>query len=573
MKNTIQLSLGQYSNKGRKEINQDFHDIRIPQEPQLSLKGVAIAIADGISSSQVSQIASKTCVTSFLNDYFSTPDTWSVKKSAQRVISSINSWLYSENNKHYYDKNKGYVCTFSAMVIRSSTAYTFHLGDTRIYRLRDKTLEQLTQDHVVVQSSEVSYLSRAMGLEAQPNIDMDTFEVQEGDIYLFSSDGVHEFMQIEFLLQTLSEHSDDFDKASEILVAQAFQQGSKDNLTLQLVRVDKLANKDVNQLNQDLRQKPLPPILELRQVFDGYTIIRELASSSRSHVYLAQDNDTQKSVVIKIPSIDLQDDKAYLERFLMEEWISIRLNSAHLLKSYLQTRPRNFLYNVSEYIQGQTLEQWIVDNPKPSLQAVRNIAEQIAKGLISMHRQEMVHQDLRPANIMIDTSGTLKIIDFGATRVGGIADINTLLEEDRLLGTALYSAPECFLSEVATSRSDQFSLAVIIYQMLSGKFPYGTMVAKTNSKKAQSKLKYQYLDLDELAIPVWVEASLKKALSIDPYYRYAELSEFLHDLHHPNQEFINKTRAPLVEREPVLVWKAISFVLFVIIIILSMQQS
>ena len=568
MSDSLDLSLGQYSNKGRKEINQDFHDIRIPKEPQLSTKGVAIAIADGISSSQVSQIASKTCVTSFLGDYFSTPDTWSVKKSAMRVISSTNAWLFSQTNQHYYDKNKGYVCTFSAMVIRSSTAYIFHIGDTRIYRLRNQSLEQLTQDHVLIESSQKSYLSRAMGMEIHPNLDYDTLDVKEDDVYLFTSDGVHDFLDIELLLTLLEEHEDDLDTVAEHIVGDAYKQGSTDNLTIQLVRINKLANKDVNQLHQELSQKPLPPVLELRQVFDGYTIIRELSSNSRSHVYLAQDNDTKVSVVIKIPSIDLQDDKAYLERFLMEEWIAIRLNSAHLLKANLQTRPRNYLYNVSEYIQGQTLQQWIIDNPKPSLEMVRNIAEQIAKGLVVMHRQEMVHQDLRPANIIIDTSGTVKIIDFGSTRVGGIADINTLLEQEQLLGTALYSAPEYFLSEVGTSRSDLFSLAVIIYQMLSGKFPYGTTVARATTKAAQKKLKYHYLDLDELTIPLWVEECLKKALNIDPYYRYSELSEFLYDLRHPNQEFINKTRAPLVEREPVLVWKAISFVLALTIIIL-----
>lgn len=568
MDNSLNLSLGQFSNMGRKEVNQDFHDIRIPKEPQLSVKGVAIAIADGISTSQVSQIASKVCVTSFLNDYFSTPDAWSVKKSAQRVISSINAWLFSQNNQHYYDKNKGYVCTFSAMVIRSSTAYIFHLGDTRIYRLRDDSLEQLTQDHVVFESEEKSYLARAMGIQAQPNFDYNTFQVQENDIYLFSSDGVHDYLDIDALLQTLNKFPDDLDTAAQHIVGDAYKKGSKDNLTLQIVRVNKLANKDVNQLHQELAKKPLPPVLEVRQIFDGYTIIRKLSSNSRSHVYLAEDNETNNSVVIKIPSIDLQEDKAYLERFLMEEWIAIRLNSAHLLKATMHTRSRSYLYNVTEYVQGQTLQQWIVDNPKPSLEKVRNIAEQIAKGLIVMQRQEMVHQDLRPANIMIDTNGTVKIIDFGSTRVGGIADINTLLSQENLLGTALYSAPEYFLAEVGTARSDLFSLAVIIYQMLSGEFPYATNVAKATNKTAQKKLKYRYLNLEELHIPIWVEESLKKALSIDPYYRYAELSEFIHDLRHPNQDFINKTRAPLVEREPVLIWKAISFALIVIILIL-----
>ncbi len=86
MKNTLRLSVSEYTNKGAKDINQDFHDIYLSKEPQLTQKGIALAMADGISSSNVSQVASKIAVTSFLSDYFATPDTWSVKKSVERVL-------------------------------------------------------------------------------------------------------------------------------------------------------------------------------------------------------------------------------------------------------------------------------------------------------------------------------------------------------------------------------------------------------------------------------------------------------------------------------------------------------
>ena len=140
----LQLSLGQFTTKGRKEINQDFHDVRVPSEPLLTTKGVAIAMADGISSSKVSQEASKVSVSYFLEDYFSTSEAWTVKKSAQRVIQATNSWIYAQNRQNLYhlEKDRGYVCTFSAMVIKSTTAYIFHIGDIRIYRLRHGSLEK-----------------------------------------------------------------------------------------------------------------------------------------------------------------------------------------------------------------------------------------------------------------------------------------------------------------------------------------------------------------------------------------------------------------------------------------------
>jgi len=80
----------------------------------------------------------------------------------------------------------------------------------------------------------------------------------------------------------------------------------------------------------------------------------------------------------------------------------------------------------------------------------------------------MLHQDLRPNNIMIDQQGTIKIIDFGSTRIAGILEADSPIEQQDLLGTAQYSAPEYFLGEAGTTRSDLFSLGVIAYQMLSG---------------------------------------------------------------------------------------------------------
>ncbi len=563
MKSRLELSISQYSTGGRKEINQDFHDICIPNEPQLTLKGVAIAIADGIGSSSVSQIASKTAVTSFLMDYLSTPDAWSVKKSALRVLGAANSWLHSQTMQSNYshDKNRGYVCTFSAMVLRSSSAYIFHAGDTRIYRLREGVMEQLTQDHRLWVSRDESYLSRALGMEPHVRMDYSSFSVEVGDVFAFMSDGVYEFVSDAVMAEIVQGHLGSFENAAQTIGERAFEMGSDDNITIQLVRVDALPKKEVKEIYKQIEEKPFAPLLEAREEFDGYTIVRELSASSRSHVYLGVDKESGASVVLKIPSIDMRGDKAYLERFLMEEWVARRISSPYVLKAYIPSRKKNYLYNTLEYVEGQTLSQWIIDNPHPSLETVRQMAEQIAKGLLALHRQEMVHQDLRPHNIMIESSGTLKIIDFGATRVEGIMDINIRLEQENLLGTALYSAPEYFLGKEGTTRSDLFSLGVIVYEMLSGHFPYGVEVARAKNEPAQKKLRYTPLYHYNQEIPVWVDEAVKKAVALNPNERYEELSEFLYDLRHPNEEFLKKKKPPLVEKNSVVFWQGVSFVL------------
>ncbi len=566
----LQLTIGQYTSKGRKEINQDFHDVRIPSEPLLSTKGIAIAMADGISSSKVSQEASQVSVSYFLEDYYSTSEAWTVKKSAQRVIQATNSWIYAQNRQNLYhlEKDRGYVCTFSAMVIKSRTAYIFHIGDIRIYRLRNGVLEQITEDHRTWISREKSYLARALGIDVNVRIDYETLDVEEGDIFLFMTDGVYEFMDHDWMIERLYADDDTFDIKTKDIVEKAYADGSDDNLSMQVLRVDTLPDKNAVELHVNLPQKKLPPILEARMEFDGYTIIRELSKSSRSHVYLAKDNDTGQSAVIKIPSTEHKEDKVYLERFLLEEWIARRINNQHVLKAYPQDRERNYLYTVMEYVEGQTLEQWMIDNPNPSLEEVRNIADQVSKGLLAFHRQEMIHQDLRPANIMIDKTGSVKIIDLGAVRVAGITEINTFMDNGDILGTMTYSAPEYFLGDAGTYKSDLFSLGVIVYQMLSGKLPYGIHVAKATTKNAQRKLKYASLYTENSDIPLWVDETLRKAVHFDPYKRYSELSELMYDLRHPNPKYLKKVKPPLLERNPIAFWQIIALIQAIIIVLL-----
>jgi serine/threonine protein phosphatase PrpC/predicted Ser/Thr protein kinase/ribosomal protein L39E len=568
MTNQLKIIVGQYSDKGRKEINQDFHGVYIPKEPQLSSKGVAIAVADGISSSDVSQIASQSAVTSFLEDYYCTSEAWSVKTSVERVVVATNSWLYAETQRSQgrYNKDRGYVCTLSAMVFKSTTAHIFHVGDTRIYRLHYNALEQLTSDHRIQVSSDQSYLSRALGINGQLEIDYRTFQVEKGDTFLLATDGVYEHADANFIIAAINSNGGDLDKAARMIVEEAYRQGSTDNLTIQIARVEALPNPEANEIYQQLSGLQCPPEPDVRMTLDGYKVVREVHASSRSHVYLAVDEETNTQVIIKTPSIDLRDNSEYLERFMMEEWIARRINSPYVLKPCLQTRKRNFLYVVTEYIEGQTLSQWMIDNPRPKLETVRGIVEQIAKGLRAFHRSEMLHQDLRPANIMIDSTGTVKIIDFGSTKVAGIMEIASPIERNNLLGTAQYTAPEYFLGEGGSARSDLFSLGVITYQMLTGKLPYGAEVAKCRTEAAQRKLKYNSALHADRKIPAWVDEAIKKAVHPNPDKRYEDLSEFIFDLHHPNKAFLSKTRPPLIERNPVIFWKSISLILLIILI-------
>jgi len=562
----LKLSIGQFSDAGRKPTNQDCCGAVVPAEPLLGLKGAAIALADGISSSDVSRVASETAVKSFLTDYYCTSEAWSVKTSAQRVIAAANSWLYAQTRATSdYDSDKGYVCTFTAIIIKSRVAYIFHVGDSRVYRLAGHGLEQLTVDHRVRISSSQHYLGRALGVKPEIEIDHVTVALEEGDTFLLATDGVYEHVQSRFVASAIASLGHDLEEAARTIVREAYTNGSSDNLTLQIVRVDGVPLGEAPELFGPAAELPAPPLLEPRMVFEGYRIIREIHASSRSHIYLALDIASNETVALKTPSIDLREDPAYLRRFMLEEWVARRINSPHVLKPRLHSRRRNYLYVATEFLEGVTLTQWIIDNPKPGLTAVRSIVEQIAAGLVAFHHLEMLHQDVRPDNIMIDATGTVKIIDFGAARVAGVTEVDPASERE-ILGTEQYAAPEYFLGAGGSARSDLFSLGVIAYQMLTGDLPYGVAVSRARTKSQQRKLKYRTALRDDREIPVWVDGALRKAVHPDPDKRYDALSEFTFDLRRPNPAYL--IPQPLLERNPQLFWQGLCGLLVGVIVML-----
>jgi serine/threonine protein kinase len=425
----------------------------------------------------------------------------------------------------------------------------------------------MTQEHRVVVSEEKSYLSRAFGIHPQLDIDYRAEALEAGDVFMIATDGVHEFVEPKLVLDVLAEHGDNLDVAAAAIAVAAFERGSSDNLTVQLVRVDGLPSGEFGELQQQLAELPLPPLLNAGAEFDGYHIVRELHGSSRSHVYLARDIATDAPVVIKIPSVDLSQDAGHLEAFLMEEWIARRIDHPHVLKPGGINRKKNYLYVVTEYIEGRTLTQWLRDHPQPDLETVRNLLDQIAKGLQAFHRLEMLHQDLRPDNILIDAAGTVKLIDFGSACVAGVDEATQRAERSTMLGTPQYTAPEYFLWEEGTTRSDQFSLGVIAYQLLTDRLPYGAEVAKCKSAAEQKKLKYASILQVRRDVPAWVDGAIKKAVHPNPERRYEAISEFLHDLRQPNRAFLTDRAPPLIEQNPLAFWKSLSLVLFILLLI------
>ncbi len=452
----------------------------------------------------------------------------------------------------------------------------FHIGNSRIYRLSGNTLEQLTNDHRIVISSQQSYLGRALGVNPQIEIDYQMLRLEPGDVFVLATDGIYEHLGARAHGKGGERGRRPISKRPRRrLSIRPSKLGSEDNLTVQIVRVDGLPDGVASEVFAQPHELPLPPLLEARAVFDGYRIVRELHGSSRSHIYLAVDIETDAVVTIKIPSIDLRDDPAYLKRFMMEEWVARRIDSPHVLKPCLPQRKRNFLYVVDRI--HRRADAGAMDDRQSKAERWRPCAassSRLPRACAPSIARRCCIRTSGPTNIMIDTTGTVKIIDFGSTMITGVVEAAPSGDRNDILGTQQYTAPEYFLGEPATSRSDLFSLGVITYQMLTGKLPYGTQIANARTRSQFNGLVYRPASHGDREVPQWIDGTLEKAVHPNPYKRYDSFSEFLFDLRHPNANYLSTSSTPLIERNPLLFWKSTTIVLaLAVIVLLAMQHG
>ncbi|UHQ56545.1 bifunctional protein-serine/threonine kinase/phosphatase [Microbulbifer sp. YPW16] len=549
------LSSGLCSTAGPKPQNEDAGVFHWPASPHLQqYLGAVAAVADGVSSAEAGALASSTATQQFVEDYFRTPDTWSAAHAGQKILASINSKLYRKSHE-FAQEEKGFLCTFSAVVFKSRSAHYFHIGDSRIYHLRQKQLKCLTRDHTVVLSHRRRMLARALGMDTGLQVDYGRVELERGDCFLITSDGVHDFVDAEFIRTLLANADLTEQQKAETLVRAAEENGSDDNLTALVVRVRSVPETTLDDYSRQLTRLPFPPPLEPGMILDGYRVEREIFSSQRSQLYLVTDTASGEALVMKTPSINYEDDIHYIDRFIQEEWIGLRIQNDHVVEVQRQQRPRTVLYYLMEYVDGRTLESWMTKNrfPKPA-EAFRIIRE-VAAGLAAFHQQETIHQDLKPANIMLDRAGRAKIVDFGSVYIAGSAEVFRPLEHPGALGTASYSDPHYILGRNTGIQGDIYALATIAYELFTGELPYGEGINECRSLADYEQLRYRPAATFNPVVPIWFDRTLERGCSIDLEERYHTLDAFITDLGTPNPDYLRDDPSDQQGQNASMFWK------------------
>ncbi len=562
---TLSVNIAGASVAGGKATNEDAISWEIPADAhQHTYKGAVLALADGVSSAEGGAFASHHATQTFVTDYLKTPDSWSTRHSAGTVLSTINSALYQQSQQYQTDE-RGCLCTFTGLVLKSKTAYWFHIGDSRLYLLRQGKLRQLSTDHITKLSEQRQFLGRALGMDETVNWQEDSLTLEPNDVFLLCSDGFSDVVS-DLEIQALLSMSLTID--NKVARAIELASNSDDNISVLLCEVTQVASDTLDDYNERMTRLPLLPALEPGMKVDGYEVIRALFASARSHLYVVKDPSTAAHLVLKTPSQNFADDHAYIERFIREEWVGLRIDDPHVVKVVQQSRPRTFLYYLLEYLEGDSLDCFLVQQNLPLRPAVAiGLLEQIASGLMAFHKLGVIHQDLKPANIMRLADGQLKIVDFGSVFVPGLAEIYSPILQEMALGTASYSDPHYLHGHNSAEQGDVYALATIAYELFTGHLPYGEKVDDCQSLSDYQRLRYIPASRFNPRIPMWFDRALERGVSFDLQHRYLRVPLLMQDLRTPNPLYLHQQVVAATKNNKLLFWQLMSGFWFVTLVL------
>ncbi|MGA6096914.1 protein kinase domain-containing protein [Stutzerimonas marianensis] len=537
----LTLSFGEASATGPRDENQDALRIVTPTAGLMASKGALFAIADGVSQCADGGLAARATLQALATDYYATPETWTVAQSLDRLLVAHNRWLQANGG------GQPLLTTLSALVLRGRRFTLAHVGDCRAYRWFDGVLQRLSEDHVWEQPNMQHVLKRAMGLDQHLVVDYLDGELRLGECFLLLSDGVWASIT-EGDIQNILRAEPDLPNAARALVNLAHQTGSQDNASALLLRVEALPEAALADSLAQLADWPLPPRLRPGQVFEGWTVEAVLAESRQSMLYRVIDAHAQRWLLKTLPP-SRHDEPEAGPALLQEEWF-LRRVAGRAFPEVHGLPQRHHLYYVQREYRGETLaERFTRQGPMP-LADWMELAPRLIRALGMLHRRNILHRDIKPENLHLDEDGELRLLDFGLAYCPGLSqDL-----PHNLAGTPSYIAPEAFAGAAPSREQDLYAAAVTLYYLLSGHFPYGEVEAFQRPRFGNAVPASRYRP----DLPQWLDELLRRAVAVDPQQRFETAEEWLLALEQGERLASHAPPRPLLEREPLKVWRALA---------------
>lgn len=548
---SLQLSFAEASAIGPREENQDALRLVTPTPALAASKGYLFAIADGVSQCADGGLAARSTLQALALDYYATPETWGVAQALDRLLLAQNRWLQANGG------GQPLLTTVSALVMRGRRFTLAHVGDCRVYRWHADTLQRVSEDHVWDQPGMQHVLKRALGLDQHLVLDFLDGELRVNESFVLLSDGVWAVLGDTAIAAILRDQPD-LASAAQTLVSAAHLAGSQDNASALLVRVDALGETSIGDALIHLQQWPLPPALKPGQTFEGWEVEGILGQSQQSLLYRVRDGQQQPWLLKTLPGA-LRDDHLAGQALLSEEWFLKRVAGRHFPEVHAASQRQHLYYVMREY-SGSTLAQLQEKVGPLPLAKWLDLAERLLRAVGMLHRRQILHRDIKPENLLLGDDGELRLLDFGLAYCPGLSED----QPSTLPGTPSYIAPEAFGGGTPTPQQDLYAVGVTLYFLLTGHYPYGEVEAFQRPRFGVAVSASRYRP----DLPEWIAQSLERAVAADPDQRFETAEEWLLLLEQGERRSLSVRPRPLLEREPLKVWRTLALVSLLVNLVL-----
>jgi serine/threonine protein phosphatase PrpC len=555
---TVDIRVGWASERGRRADNEDFVGAYLGTPTERAEHGSAVAVADGIGGSGGGRIAAEIAVREFLDGYFSLSPTLDVLGAAGRVLEAVNRWIHAHGQA--VPGLAGMGTTFSALVFHGQHAYALHVGDSRIYRIRQGRVWQLTEDHTLGQKDLSHVLYRAHGIEGTLRLDSRRYEVRADDRYVLCTDGVHGALAADRLGEIMRRDLSPAETATRLVEA-AFAAGGEDNMSALVVDVVGVPGVEHGAIEQVCAALPIGPLPRPGDTIDGFLVDSVLSTGRYSQVFTATRRQDDLPVVLKFPRPTGAPGETYRLAFAREVWSAAQVRSPWVVEvAPISASTQTQLYAVMPFYRGETLERRLKRAPALEPQEVARIGIALAKGVAALHRKGIVHRDLKPENVLMLGDGGIRILDLGVAKVAKLPEIDL----SAIPGTASYMAPEMFAGNSGDEGTDQFALGVTLYRALTaGAYPYGEIEPFSHPRFTAPVPPSQHRP----ELPAWLDAVVLRLVAPAPEDRFTDLVELSLELENGLNQGRSPPRrpVPLYRRNPLAVWQGVTLVLLALL--------
>ncbi len=543
-----------------RDHNEDFVVFWEPEDFQQRLGVGSIAIlADGVGGIGNGDVASRMAAETAIDVFREAKPGIPPADVFRQIFDTASTKIFQAS------RDKGRMATtMVTSIFRNDKVSIAHVGDSRAYLIRKGRIKRLTSDHTytslqvkfglllernAMTSPHRSTLTRALGFDPICHYDVVVEPLQAGDTVLQCSDGLYGFVLDEEILEIINKFHPG--QACKNLIALAERRQASDNVSLQLIQIWDVDTPAGALAPAAKISQPTGKDVNVGTLLDGrFEITDVIAKSGMASLFKANDRETGAAVALKIPHLQIESDPAGFERFRREEEIGLRLNNPYILKIF-PVKQKSRPYIVMEYLDGQTLNDLLNHvRPLPEPDAAK-IASRICEALDYLHKNQVVHRDLKPQNIMLCNDGSLRIMDFGIAKSLASRRL-TFVGFTPAMGTPDYMAPEQVKGSRGDHRTDIYSLGAILYEMATGEVPFGgdSPYVIMNSRVTGDPVAPR--KINPKLTPVMEEIILH-AMERDPKRRYQSAAEMQRELN--DYESVSLTKRYERLRSP-QVWKS-----------------